>query len=236
MTGDNRENTATKLEKLADLFARGVITEDDFNAKKRQLLGAGGQTESVSSATGAARPVAQAPLAPPPPRRSRSPIVPIVIIFGVLVVLLLAGGLLWASGMLGSLGQEPTQTVASVSAAPVPPAASSTIVAPPILPVEPTPPPAPAVAEVIPNPLLGQWVSDTGGGSNCGGGLAFGESTVTITQPDGNGGMKAETNPLTYAVLSPASVTLFPTNNPGQSKEIQIVDGHFTLESCDFHR
>jgi hypothetical protein len=220
-----------ELARLADLKDRGVLTEAEFDEQKALLL----HPAAAATAAPAAAAVAPAPVAPPyaPPPRQAGSVVPVLIVVGVLVVLVLAGGLLWASGLLGRVGHSSAQTVAAVSSAPVAPA-SSAIIAPPALPVAPVP--APAVAQVTANPLLGQWVSDSGGGSNCGGGLTFADTTVTISQPDGNGGMKEETDPLTYVVLSPTSVTLYPGKNPGESKVIELVDGHFMLESCLFHR
>jgi len=220
-----------ELARLADLKDRGVLTQAEFDEQKALLLHPAAAPAAAPVAPPLVAPPPVAPVIAPPPPRQGGSLVPILIVVGVLVVLVLGGGLLWASGLLSKFGHSPTPTVATVSSAPVV-VASSAIAAPPALPVAP----APVVAQPIPNPLMGQWVSDSGGGSNCGGGLTFGESTVTISQPDGNGGMKQETSPLTYAVLSPTSVTLYPTNNPGQSKVIAIVDGSFMLESCRFHR
>ena len=59
-------SSADELKKFKELLDMGVISQEEFDAKKKQLLGLG-DSEPVNSQVSATQPTATAPVAPPPP-------------------------------------------------------------------------------------------------------------------------------------------------------------------------
>lgn len=249
--GETVTTASEELERLADLRDRGILTLAEFDEQKTLVLHGGAVAPAAPpppAAAPPAAPVAPSVAAPFPPPTAAAPAKRkggagvLVLILGSLVIALVVV-LMWAAGLIRkpsppTSDRAPPDNAAPANAAPANAAhPAAAFVAPTaITPAGPAPqaPPSDGAA-VAANPLLGEWVGEGGGGSNCPNRVIFGPTRVAIGQPDGNGGEKIEFHPIAYVVQGPTTVSITQPGAATGTDQVQIQNGHIYLDGCDLH-